>query len=158
MGALEDWKVEQDTMHHFDPERSMPEHLVVESESAFWIDSSVTGNPSRIGALINVPAKAMEFYLQEIPGGEATDLQRHMHESVHFVIDGAGYSEIGPQTVTWKQGACVYTPPWVWHRHYNSGDTPVRMLLIENSGLLKHLRLNRRESAGLIPYADRPQG
>jgi gentisate 1,2-dioxygenase len=126
----------------------LPDSLVTHPSSARWLDPAVTGNPSRIGALRNVPSRTMEFYLQELPPGAAGDLQRHRHESVHVVLDGCGYSEIGDRTVHWSAGDLVYTPPWIWHRHYNDGADTVRMLLVENSRLLAALGLNERESAG----------
>ena len=100
----------------------MPEPLVHSSAEAHWLDPAMTGNPSRIGALPEVPSRTMEFYVQELDPGTAGDLQRHRHESVHFVIEGEGYSEIGPRTERWRAGDLIYTPPWVWHRHYNDGD------------------------------------
>jgi gentisate 1,2-dioxygenase len=150
--AFEQWLQAQARMKHVDPEASMPEPLVHSSANAHWLDPAMTGNPSRIGALPEVPAKTMEFYVQELPPHSAGDLQRHRHESVHFVIEGTGYSEIGPQTLRWQSGDLIYTPPWVWHRHYNDGDPPVRMLLVENSKLLGALGLNERESAGEVTY------
>lgn len=146
-----------DKLHHmkdFNPERSLPDNLVTGSTSARWLGEETTGNPSRIGVLADLPARTMEFYLQEIPAGSATDLQRHLHESVHCVVAGNGYSEIGDQTVQWRTGDFVYTPPWVWHRHYNESDTEVRMILVENSPLLDSMGFNRRESAGNITYAE----
>ena len=139
-------------MKDFDPERSLPDSLVTGPDSAHWLEEKITGNPCRVGVLADVPAKSMEFYLQEIPAGTATDLQRHLHESVHCVVAGSGYSEIGAQTLRWTEGDFVYTPPWVWHRHYNDGPTIVRMILVENSRSLDSLGINRRESAGNIPY------
>jgi gentisate 1,2-dioxygenase len=130
----------------------MPERLVHSETDAHWLDPALTGNPSRIGVLVEVPARTMEFYAQEIPAQSAGDLQRHRHESVHYVIEGTGYSEIGPRTVRWQRGDLIYTPPWVWHRHYNDGGTRVRMLLVENSRLLAALGLNERESAGEVTY------
>ncbi|HTU30832.1 MAG TPA: cupin domain-containing protein [Solirubrobacteraceae bacterium] len=141
-------------MKHVDHEASMPEPLVHSSANAHWLDPAMTGNPSRIGALPEVPARTMEFYVQEILPGTAGDLQRHRHESVHYVIEGAGYSEIGPATRRWRTGDLVYTPPWVWHRHYNDGVATVRMLLVENSRLLGSLGLGERESAGEVSYAE----
>jgi quercetin dioxygenase-like cupin family protein len=152
MTNFEQWMHKLHEMKDYDPERSMPEHLVTRSASARWLEEDVTGNPSRVGVLADVPAKSMEFYLQEIPAGTATDLQRHVHESVHCVLEGSGYSEIGPETLRWSAGDFVYTPPWVWHRHYNDGTGRVRMILVENSRQLDSLGINRRESAGNIPY------
>jgi gentisate 1,2-dioxygenase len=52
----------------------------------------------------------------------------------------------------------IYTPPWAWHRHYNDSDTEVQMLLIEYSGILDHLELNRRERGGLVSFAEHNRG
>ena len=126
--------------------------FVVGPSAASWLDPAHTGNPSRIGVLDDVPSRTMRFYLQELQPGTASDLQRHRHESVHYVVEGEGRSEIGPRTVRWSRGDLVYTPPWVWHRHYNDGSQTVRMLLVENSRLLEALGLSERESAGEISY------
>jgi gentisate 1,2-dioxygenase len=97
--------------------------------------------------------KTVEFILQMIPADTATDLQRHVHESVHYVSDGSGWSEIGDQVVEWKKGDFVFTPPWIWHRHYaNSQD--VHMIIIENSRMLNTLDAGRRESRGSVSFAD----
>lgn len=149
---LEQWMADLKVMKDPRPDERLPDSLVTSPDSAHWIGPEVTGNPSRIGLLLDVPARSLEFYLQEIPAGEASDLQRHVHESVHYVTEGSGYSEIGVQTVEWKQGDLIYTPPLAWHRHYNTSDAVVRMLLVENSRLLESLGLNRRDSAGNVPF------
>jgi gentisate 1,2-dioxygenase len=154
MSAFETWLRQAAEMKHVDPEADLPKALVHASADAHWLDPAMTGNPSRIGAMPEVPSATMEFYVQELDPGTAGDLQRHRHESVHFVIEGDGYSEIGPRTERWSTGDLIYTPPWVWHRHYNDGQRPVRMLLVENSRLLAALGLNERESAGETSYAD----
>jgi quercetin dioxygenase-like cupin family protein len=141
-------------MKHFDPEADLPAGLVVRSSQAEWIGEEITGNPSRIGVLLDIPARSFEIYLQEIPAGGSSDLQRHPHESVHYLLEGSGYSEIGPERLEWSLGDFIYTPPWVWHRHYNTGNSLVRMLLVENSRLLSHLGINQRDSAGMISYEE----
>jgi gentisate 1,2-dioxygenase len=100
----------------------------------------------------------MAFYLQELPPRTAGDLQRHHHESVHIVTAGRGFSEIGEETVRSTEGDLVYTPPWVWHRHYNDGDDAVRMVLVENSRLLEALGIGERQSAGEIAFRDLRNG
>lgn len=126
--------------------------LVVHSSDARWMGPEFTKNPGSIGILDTIPARNMWFGLQDIPQGEATDLHRHTHESVHCVTEGEGYSEIGPERVEWKAGDFVYTPPNIWHRHYNTGPTAVRMIVVENTGLLEFLGIAKRESAGTITY------
>lgn len=150
--SLREWLKKLQAMKHYEPEAHLPGGLVTHASDAVWLGEEITGNPSRIGVLLDIPAHSMEFYLQEIPPGGSSDLQRHLHESVHYVIEGQGYSEIGPERVDWATGDFIYTPVWVWHRHYNTGNSVVRMLLIENSRLLEGLGLNRRESLGLLSY------
>ena len=141
-------------MADYDPEREMPSTLVVHSDQAHWIGEDITHNPGRIGCLPQLPARAIEVFLQEIPAGGTSDLQRHTHETIHYVIKGEGHSEIGPREVRWNSGSFIYTPVWVWHRHYNDGAGTTRMLTIEASRLLDSLALARRESAGLTSYRD----
>ncbi|WP_035743735.1 MULTISPECIES: cupin domain-containing protein [Micrococcaceae] len=129
-------------------------NLVVSSSTAHWLTEEQTGNPSRIGLLLHMPTRATEFFLQQIPAGSATDLQRHVHESIHYVVDGSGWSEIGDQVVRWAKGDFVYTPPWIWHRHYAEKAATVDMIIIENSRLLSAVDATQRESLGNISFAE----
>jgi len=139
-------------LHSRDDQHVTEPNLVTHSEDAHWLRGT-TDNPSHLGLLLHLPMKTVEFFLQMIPGGTASDLQRHVHESIHYVIDGTGRSEIGDQVVEWKKGDFVYTPPWIWHRHYaNSQD--VHMIIIENSRLLNGLDADLRESRGSVSFAD----
>lgn len=135
-------------MNKVNPMESEP--LVARAKDLHWYGPAELKNPSRIAMVGNLPTITFELFMQEIDPGGSSDMQRHHHETVHFVISGHGYSEIEDQTVEWGTGDFVYTPPWAWHRHYNSDpDEPVRMLGIENSRLLDLLGVNRRVSAGL---------
>lgn len=127
------------------------EHLVVSSAEAHWIE---TASPSQIGLLLRIPARTIEIFLQKIPAGEASDLHRHVHESIHFVQHGSGWSEIGDQRVRWSAGSFVYTPPWIWHRHYADDGRDVEMIVIENSRLLAAVDASQRESMGNASFAD----
>ena len=107
-------------------------------------------NPSTLRIAGTLPTTTFEIFRQTIPAGESSDMQRHYHETVHYVISGRGHSEVEDDTGQWSTGDFVYTPPWTWHRHYNdSADQPVEFLTIENSRLLAVLGLVRRQSAGL---------
>lgn len=130
------------------------EQLVVHSNDVEWLPEGHTGNPSRIGLLPGIPTKATKMMRQLIPQSLATDLQRHVHESVHYVIAGTGYSEIGTSTVEWGPGDFVYTPPWIWHRHYAGNEGDVEMLIVENSRILDAMDANQRESLGNISFLD----
>src|SRR5438445_269081 len=109
------------TLGRFDREAPMPpESPITHSSDAVWLDEDVTGTPARIGVMLGQPARSMELYLQEILVDGSSDMQRHIHESVHCVIQGSGYSEIGPGRYEWGPGDFGYAPPMVWHRHCNT--------------------------------------
>lgn len=137
-----------------DDQQISPDKLVVSASEALWLSEDQTGNPSELGLLLRIPMRTNEFILQRIPAGKATDLQRHVHESIHIVLAGSGWSEIGDQVVTWTQDDFVYTPPWIWHRHYADADTEVKMIIVENSRVLSAMDAGRRESVGNVSFAE----
>jgi gentisate 1,2-dioxygenase len=112
-------------------------------------------NPTTLAIAGRLPTITFELFRQTIPPGQSSDMQRHYHETVHYVIAGRGHSEIEDDAEAWAAGDFIYTPPWTWHRHYNdSPDNPVEFLTIESSRLLQALGVSRRQSAGLCTVAD----
>ena len=112
-------------------------------------------NPATLAIAGRLPTTTFELFRQTIPPGQSSDMQRHYHETVHYVISGHGHSDIEDDTAAWADGDFIYTPPWTWHRHYNdSAGTPVEFLTIENSRLLQALGITRRQSAGLCTVAE----
>jgi quercetin dioxygenase-like cupin family protein len=129
--------------------------LVVHADELQPLPAGEVHNPTALSVVGNLPTATFELFRQTIPPSLSSDMQRHHHETVHFVIAGEGYSEIEDETVAWATGSFVYTPPWTWHRHYNaSAEHPVEFLTIENSRLLGALGVNRRQSAGLVTVAE----
>ncbi|MDT7799133.1 MAG: hypothetical protein QOI78_2566 [Actinomycetota bacterium] len=129
--------------------------LVVHDEDLVEIPPGTVSNPTSLRVAGTLPTTTFELFRQVIPAGESSDMQRHHHETVHFVIAGDGHSEIEDEVVSWTTGSYIYTPPWTWHRHYNdSAEHPVEFLTIENSRLLGLFGLGRRESAGLVSMDD----
>src|ERR1700685_1977396 len=112
-------------------------------------------NPTTLAIAGRLPTVTFELFRQTIPPGESSDMQRHYHETVHYVISSRGHSEIEDDTHGGAAGDLIYTPPWTWPRHYNdSADEPVEFLTIENSRLLQALGVARRQSAGLCTVAE----
>jgi mannose-6-phosphate isomerase-like protein (cupin superfamily) len=129
--------------------------LVVPADELQPLPAGEVHNPSRLAVAGDLPTTTFELFRQEIPAGESSDMQRHHHETVHFVISGDGHSEIEDETVHWSTGDFLYTPPWTWHRHYNdSFDVAVQFLTIENSRLLGLFGVGRRQSAGMVTLAE----
>jgi gentisate 1,2-dioxygenase len=124
--------------------------LVVRAGELETLPASQVHNPTTLSIAGRLPTATFEIFRQTIPAGLSSDMQRHHHETVHYVISGEGHSEIEDETAAWSTGDFIYTPPWTWHRHYNdSAGQPVEFLTIENSRLLGLLGLGRRQSAGL---------
>jgi quercetin dioxygenase-like cupin family protein len=129
--------------------------LVVHADELQPLPAGEVHNPTALSIAGDLPTATFELFRQVIPPGLSSDMQRHHHETVHFVISGEGHSEIEDETVRWATGDFVYTPPWTWHRHWNdSADTEVHFLTIENSRLLALFGVSRRQSAGLVSMAE----
>src|ERR1700727_2972511 len=124
--------------------------VVVHAADRETLPASQVHNPTTLAIAGRLPTTTFELFRQTIPPGLSSDMQRHYHETVHYVIAGRGHSEIEDDKESWAAGDFIYTPPWTWHRHYNdSSDEPVEFLTIENSRLLAALGVGRRQSAGL---------
>jgi gentisate 1,2-dioxygenase len=135
------------------PSQARP--IVVRAAELQRLPADRVHNPTALSIAGRLPTATFEIFRQTIPPGQSSDMQRHYHETVHYVIAGAGRSDVEDQTVSWSTGDFVYTPPWTWHRHYNDSATePVEFLTIENSRLLGLLGLARRQSAGLVTVAE----
>jgi gentisate 1,2-dioxygenase len=129
--------------------------VVVHAGELETLPAGKVHNPTTLAIAGRLPTLTFELFRQTIPPGESSDMQRHYHETVHYVISGRGHSEIENDTEGWATGDFIYTPPWTWHRHYNdSASEPVEFLTIENSRLLQALGVARRQSAGLCTVAE----
>jgi gentisate 1,2-dioxygenase len=129
--------------------------VVVRAAQLQTLPAGQVHNPTTLSIAGLLPTTTFELFRQTIPPSLSSDMQRHHHETVHFVIGGHGHSEIEDDTEPWSAGDFIYTPPWTWHRHYNDSDTyPVEFLTIENSRLLNLLGVGRRQSAGLATLAE----
>lgn len=125
--------------------------IVVHAAQLETLPADQVHNPTTLSIAGRLPTATFEIFRQTIPPGLSSDMQRHHHETVHYVIAGTGHTEVEDDTEQWATGDFVYTPPWTWHRHYNDSDTePVEFLTIENSRLLNLLGVGRRQSAGLV--------
>ena len=135
------------------PGRAQP--IVVHAAELETLPAAGIHNPTTLAIAGRLPTTTFELFRQTIPPGQSSDMQRHYHETVHYVISGRGHSEVEDDTEAWAAGDFIYTPPWTWHRHYNdSADEPAGFLTIENSRLLQALGIVRRQSAGLCTVAE----
>jgi gentisate 1,2-dioxygenase len=129
--------------------------VVVHADELEGLPGAQVHNPTSLAIAGRLPTVTFELFRQTIPAGQSSDMQRHYHETVHYVISGSGHSDIEDDTEAWEAGDFIYTPPWTWHRHYNDSPAdPVEFLTIESSRLLQALGVTRRQSAGLCTVAE----
>lgn len=97
------------------------------------------------GAFVNL--EGMEYMcdlqVHEIPPGATLRPQRHLHESMVFVLSGSGLTTVGQEdsvTFEWSDGALFYTPRNTRYVHANSkGTEPARLLVATPLPLLYSL-------------------
>lgn len=89
------------------------------------------------GAFVNLYGMEgmCDIQIHEIPPQGRFKPQRHLHESIVFVLSGQGISTIGSgdeQTIfEWSKGALFFIPRNTRYRHVNtSGDSSVRLLSV----------------------------
>src|SRR5438309_1433900 len=79
---------------------------------------------------------AKGMYVVEIPAGGSLEPERHLYEKIMFVLAGQGATEIWQEGDTskhifeWGRGAIFSLPLNTWHRLFNLGREPVRLLAV----------------------------
>ena len=62
--------------------------------------------------------QVVRMHLQQLPPGSHTETHRH-DEAIVYVLKGRGYSLMDGVRYDWRQGDCMFIPPYVWHQHWN---------------------------------------
>ena len=76
-------------------------------------------------------------YLCELAPGQATPPQRYLFEEGIYVLDGEGETFVwhhggSKRSFRWQKGS-VFSPPLnVWRQHFNRGQTPARLLSVND--------------------------
>ncbi|MDJ1492159.1 cupin domain-containing protein [Cytophagaceae bacterium DM2B3-1] len=98
---------------------------------------------------VDLPSKNVSMTIGGLLPGQVTNRHRHTYETVLYVIEGKGWTEIEDECIEWQAGDAVYIPSWAWHRHQNLSDTePAKYLACENAPQLQNLGVALREEEG----------
>jgi quercetin dioxygenase-like cupin family protein len=127
----------------------------------------------RVLADANTPlrVKALDGYLQEIPGGSRSGKRWQMGDELFYVLEGEGYDlhwgvevEIDDQYYArfakeptrweWKAGDLVWIPQNSAFQHFNSDPSKPAKLLCANNRLYKQLGYSRIEELENAPEYD----
>lgn len=64
--------------------------------------------------------------IQLIMPGEVAPAHRHTPSALRFLIEGEkGFTAVGGERTTMREGDFIITPAWAWHDHGNEGSEPV---------------------------------
>ena len=84
--------------------------VVVHADELEPLPAGQVHNPSTLSIAGRLPTATFEIFRQTIPAGLSSDMQRHHHETVHYVISGDGHSEIEDETArAWSARATSST-------------------------------------------------
>jgi gentisate 1,2-dioxygenase len=87
----------------------------------------VLENPSFVGQ--SRTTSTLYAGVQLILPGETAPAHRHTPSALRFVIEGeGGFTAVGGERTTMREGDFIITPAWAWHDHGNEGSGPVAWL------------------------------
>lgn len=94
----------------------------------------------------DVSSTVLDPRLLKIRPGMRTEYHRHAHESLFYVLEGAGTVRIGDDAVTIRENDIVYVPRWVGHQTINTGLGEIKILAITDFGLTRRFAGNSETS------------
>lgn len=98
---------------------------------------------------VDLPTKNVSMTIGGLLNDQITNRHRHTYETVLYVIEGEGWTEIEGEKVEWQAGDAVYIPSWAWHRHGNrNSKKEAKYIACENAPQLQNLGVALREEEG----------
>jgi gentisate 1,2-dioxygenase len=84
----------------------------------------VLENPALVG--LSRATATLYAGVQLIMPGETAPAHRHSASALRFMLEGEhGFTAVGGERTTMREGDFVITPAWAWHDHGNEGEGPV---------------------------------
>ncbi|MGZ8244371.1 cupin domain-containing protein, partial [Methylomagnum sp.] len=101
---------------------------------------------------VDLPSHAISVTIGGLLPGGSSNRHRHTYETILYVLEGRGYTQVEDKRIEWQQGDAVYIPVWAWHHHVNlDADRPAKYIACENAPMLQNMgQLALREEAGGI--------
>ena len=119
---------------------NIPEKLIHKDVEKTGQKSAYSNERKHPVAFVDLPSKTINMTIGGLIPGGTSNKHRHSYETVLFVLEGEGHSEINGKKVEWQEGDAVYIPVWAWHQHFNHSKTnSAKYLACENAALLQNL-------------------
>jgi len=131
------------------PKVIMPNKLIHKNVEGEGVHSQFSEERKHPVHFIDLPSKNVSMTIGGLLPNQVTSMHRHTYETVLYVIEGSGWTEVEDKRIEWEAGDAVYIPSWAWHRHGNlSNDVPAKYLACENAPQLQNLGVALREEEG----------
>lgn len=128
---------------------TVPDNLIHRNVEAEGVHGQFSKERKHPVFFIDLPSKNVSVTIGGLLGDQITNKHRHTYETLLYVIEGSGWTEIEDKKIEWKAGDAVYIPSWAWHRHGNSSSQiPAKYIACENAPQLQNLGLALREEEG----------
>ena len=122
------------------PRVEIPDRLIHEGVEAAGRHGDYSAQRKHPVFFVDLPTHCISMTIGWLDPGQSSNMHRHTYETVLYVLEGEGHSEIQGRRVEWKAGDALYIPVWAWNRHTNTAETGVaRYLACENAPLLQNL-------------------
>lgn len=126
-----------------------PSHLIHKNVELAGVHDQFSTERKHPVFFVDLPSKNVSMTIGGLLPSQTTNRHRHTYETILYVIEGTGWTEVEDQRVEWKAGDAVYIPSWAWHRHQNLSDSqPAKYIACENAPQLQNLGVALREEEG----------
>jgi quercetin dioxygenase-like cupin family protein len=125
----------------------VPEKLVHRQVERAASDESFARERRHPVFVVDLPSRVISMTIGALEPGQSTRKHRHTYETILYILEGTGFTEIEDRRVDWIAGDAVYVPVWAWHRHTNAGQARCRYLACENAPMLQNLGVALREES-----------
>lgn len=101
--------------------------------------------------VVDLPSFSISVTVGFLKPGQTTRSHRHNYETILFITDGCGSTQIEDRVIPWSRGDAIYIPVWSYHYHSNvSMSEECSYIACENAPLLQNLGgIALREEADL---------
>lgn len=95
--------------------------------------------------VVDLPSKVLSMTIGGLAPQQSTNRHRHTYETIIYVLEGQGFTQIEDRKIEWQAGDAIYIPVWAWHQHTCTGDVACRYVACENAPMLQNLGVALRE-------------
>jgi quercetin dioxygenase-like cupin family protein len=143
-----------------EPHVIIPEKIIHESVESGGEKDDYSKERKHPVFFVDLPSKTLSLTIGWLDPLQSSNMHRHTYETILYVLEGSGYSQVQDRKVPWKEGDAIYIPVWAWHNHTNTGAGRARYLACENAPLLQNIggialrqEIGKHIAAKLVPQS-----